>query len=473
MQPEVFDKQSEIPASAKVVFAWHERPGAFYRLTPPWVSMKIPGKHVAIANGQISELIIKLGPFAITWKLAYQDYIPNEQFRDVMSSGPFAYWNHLHRVESIGSTKSHMIDHVEYVLPFGKLGRFFGRKWIQQFLLKMFNYRHRILTGDIADMHKYGNFKPLRILITGSSGLIGSALKPYLTAMGHQVICLVRQDSDPQFDRILWDPENNLIDVKYLEHLDAVIHLAGENLNGRRWNKKYKSKIYNSRVKGTNLLASTLKQLKHPPKVLITASAIGFYGNRHGEVVTEESLGGVGFLANLTKDWELETEQVRARGIRLVNLRFGVVLTPAGEALAKMLLPFQMGLGGTVGRGEQSLSWVAIDDVLGAIYHGISCKELDGPVNVVAPEPCTNQKLTKTLGAVLKRPTFFRIPKLILRILYGEVVNETLFVSTSAKPVKLQNTGYEFRFPKLEPALRHILGKEIPGISSNLPNKGE
>ena len=308
----------------------------------------------------------------------------------------------------------------------------------------------------------HASAKPLRVLITGSSGLIGSVLKPYLTAMGHQVICLVRQNSGPESDRILWDPENNFIDAKYLEDLDAVVHLAGENLNGRRWNRKYKTKIYNSRVTGTKLLGSTLRRLKNPPKVLIAASAIGFYGDRHGEILTEESSEGTGFLANLVKDWELQTQQVRARGIRVVNLRLGVVLTPAGDALAKMLLPFQMGLGGTVGLGKQSLSWVAIEDVVGAIYHAINCKDLEGPVNIVAPDPCTNRILTKTLGIVLKRPTFFRIPKLILRILYGEVVNETIFPSTSARPVKLQNSGYEFRFPKLEPALRHILGKEVP-----------
>ncbi len=467
MDPEVFDKQSIIPAPPKLIFAWHERTGAFYRLTPPWVSVKIPGKHVPIANGQVSELILKLGPFAIKWKLVYRDYIPNEQFRDVMSSGPFAYWNHLHRVESIESTKSYMIDHVEYALPFGKFGRLLGRKWIRQFLAKMFEYRHRILTGDIADILKYGNFKPLRILITGSSGVIGSALKPYLTAMGHQVICLVRENPDPNSDRILWDPENDFIDTKYLEDLDAVVHLAGENLNGKRWNKQYKKKIYNSRVNGTKLLVATLAQLKHPPKVLIAASAIGFYGDTAGEVVTEESPAGSGFLPNLAKDWELQTEQANALGIRVVNLRFGVVLTPAGDALAKMLLPFQMGLGGTVGFGKQSLSWVAIDDVLGAVYHGIQCEQLEGPVNVVTPEPCTNQKLTKTLGVVLKRPTLFWIPKVILRILYGEVVNETLFPSTRAQPVKLQNTGYTFRFPNLEPALRHMLGKESPDVKGN------
>jgi uncharacterized protein (TIGR01777 family) len=308
----------------------------------------------------------------------------------------------------------------------------------------------------------HASSKPLRILVTGSSGLIGSVLKPYLNAMGHQVICLVRQDSNPQSDRILWDPERNFIDAKYLESLDAVVHLAGESLNGRRWNRKYKTKIYNSRVAGTKLLISTLRKLKNPPKVLIAASAIGFYGDRPGEVLTEESCEGTGFLANLVRDWELQTQQVCASGIRVVNLRFGVVLTPAGDALAKMLLPFQMGLGGTVGLGKQSLSWVAIDDVVGAIYHTLNCKELEGPVNVVAPDPCTNRILTKTLGVILKRPTFFRIPKLILRILYGEVVNETIFPSTSTRPVKLHNSGYEFRFPELESALRHVLGKEIP-----------
>jgi uncharacterized protein (TIGR01777 family) len=238
--------------------------------------------------------------------------------------------------------------------------------------------------------------------------------------------------------------------------LDAVVHLAGENLVGR-WTAEKKARIRDSRVQGTRLLCDALAQLVNPPKVLLCAAAIGYYGDRGENMVREDSAPGTGFLAEVCQAWEAAAAPVVQRGVRVVHLRLGVVLNPAGGALAQMLPPFRLGMGGVVGSGKQYISWIALDDVLGVMHHALRTETLGGPVNVVAPQPVTNYDFTKMLGKVLGRPTVMPMPAFAARLAFGEMADALLLASTRVVPVRLQASGYTFQYPELEGALRHLL----------------
>lgn len=296
----------------------------------------------------------------------------------------------------------------------------------------------------------------MRILLSGSSGLIGQAAYAAMVGEGYEVVCLARPGTRVSGTHIAWDPEAGTIHADELENLDACVHLAGESIVGR-WTAKKKARILNSRVKGTRLLCETLAQLRNRPRVLVCASAIGFYGDRGDEVLNEESSAGSLFLSEVVKGWEASTEPASSSGIRVVNLRIGFVLSKAGGGLAAMLLPFKLGLGGRVGSGHQYMSWIAIDDVVGAIRHVMLSDALHGPVNAVAPHPVTNLDLTKTLGYVLSRPTTLPLPAFAARLVMGEMADELLLASARVEPGRLLATGYEFRYPQLEAALRHVL----------------
>jgi uncharacterized protein (TIGR01777 family) len=299
----------------------------------------------------------------------------------------------------------------------------------------------------------------MNILVTGSSGLVGSALVPLLKKDGHTVTRLVRSAPAAGENAVTWDPEKGQLSAAALEGMDAVVHLAGENIAAGRWTAVRKARIRDSRVKGTGLLSETLARLERPPRVLISASAIGYYGSRGDEVLTEESQPGTGFLAEVCRDWEEATAPAARRGIRVVLLRFGVIFSGHGGALAKMLTPFRLGVGGRIGDGGQYMGWVALDDAVGAIDYGLVTEALAGPVNVVAPQAVTNAEFTKTLGRVLGRPTVFPMPAFAARLMFGEVADELLLASQRVKPAQLLDGNYPFRFPDLEGALRHLLGK--------------
>ena len=300
----------------------------------------------------------------------------------------------------------------------------------------------------------------MKVLISGSTGLIGSALiSALVTNAGHDVVRLVRSAPKSDGSEVYWDPESERIDTVGLEGMDAVVHLAGENIGSGRWTRNKKARIFDSRVKGTRLLCESLANLNHPPQVLVCASAIGYYGSRGAEVMNEGSASGTGFLADVCREWEIATEFVDHAEIRVVNLRMGIVLSLAGGPLEKMLPPFKMGVGGILGNGRQYMSWIALDDAVGAIHHTLVTDSLQGPVNNVAPHPVTNREFTKALGRVLRRPTLFPLPSFGLRIMFGrEMANELFLSSTRVEPARLLETGYAFQYPGLEDALRHVLG---------------
>jgi uncharacterized protein (TIGR01777 family) len=298
----------------------------------------------------------------------------------------------------------------------------------------------------------------MNILITGASGLIGSAVVSFLTTHGHSVTRLVRSQPRPGERTVHWEPMTGISDVNALKGVDAVVHLAGENI-AERWTAAKKVNIRDSRVKGTQVLCEALTRLVPAPKVLVSASAIGYYGDRGEENLTEESAPGSGFLAEVCRAWEGATEPARQKGIRVVPLRLGMVLSSTGGALAKMLPPFRLGLGGVLGSGRQYMSWIALDDAVSVIHHAIVTEALQGPTNAVAPQAVTNQEFTKTLGKVLGRPTVVPLPAFAARLLFGEMADELLLASTRVQPAKLLASGYSFRYPGLEGALRHLLGR--------------
>lgn len=295
----------------------------------------------------------------------------------------------------------------------------------------------------------------MRIAVSGASGLVGSALGNRLEADGHEVLAMVRsQASDGQ---IHWNAKSGRIDEKSLNGLDAVVHLAGESIAEGRWNAAKKKRIRDSRVDGTKLISETLAGLNDKPKVFVCASAIGYYGDGRPEQLDETSGAGEGFLADVCEAWEAACKPAKDAGIRTVNARFGVILSPDGGALSKMLFPFKMGGGGIVGSGRQVWSWVSLDDTIGALVHAIENDQVHGPLNVTAPNASTNAEFTKTLGHVLGRPTIIPLPAFAARLVLGEMADALLLASARVVPAKLQETGYEFKHEHLEPALRHLL----------------
>jgi uncharacterized protein (TIGR01777 family) len=298
----------------------------------------------------------------------------------------------------------------------------------------------------------------MNILVTGASGLIGTALVSSLAFSGHEVTRLARGQPTSEEKIARWDPMAGTIDARAVEGVEAVVHLAGENI-AERWTAAKKARIRDSRVKGTQLLCETLARLSSPPKVLVSASAIGYYGDRGEAILTDDSPPGRGFLAEVCQAWEAATEPARQHGIRVVQLRMGVVLSAAGGALAKMLPPFRLGLGGVLGSGQQYMSWIALDDVVGVIQHAIVTDTLQGPTNAVAARAVTNQEFTKVLGKVLGRPTAIPLPAFAARLMFGEMADELLLASARIQPIKLLASGYQFRYPELEEALQHLLAR--------------
>lgn len=295
----------------------------------------------------------------------------------------------------------------------------------------------------------------MRVLVSGASGLIGSALVSSLEDQGHSVVRLVRRaPRDP--NESFWDPARGEIDVRRLDNCAAVVHLAGENVAGR-WNEAKMLRILDSRVKGTRLLAESMGRIGGRPKVFVSASGIGFYGDRAGELLTEQSEPGAGFMAEVCREWEAASWPAAQHGLRVVNTRLGMVLSRRGGALAAMLPIFRFGLGCTFGGGRQHTSWVAIEDAVAAIIFCIMEPTLAGPVNVVAPRATTNRDFVKTLAAVMGKPAFLRAPRFVLRLALGRMADEALLSSANVLPQRLLEAGFRFTWPDLEPALKHIL----------------
>lgn len=289
----------------------------------------------------------------------------------------------------------------------------------------------------------------MKIAITGSTGLIGSTLTPFFSNAGHDVFPMIRPSH--------WDPDRGVIDLAVFQGVNAVVHLAGENIAGGRWTAARKARIMSSRVKGTRLLSESLASLDHPPQVMISASAIGYYGDRGNEMLSEESEPGEGFLAEVCRQWENATDPAVGKGIRVVHIRMGIVLSAKGGPLEKIVMPFKLGVGGKIGSGAQFWSWIVLDDLCAAIMHCIQDTGIHGPVNIVSPSPVTNLEFTKTLGRILSRPTIFPLPAFAARLVLGEMADALLLASARVEPAKLLSSRFAFRYGELEAGLRHLL----------------
>ncbi len=461
-----FTRSVRIERPAAEVFAWHERPGAFVRLAPPWRKLQLITRDNGIQDGAIVSLRTKIGPAWVRWDVEHRDYIEGVQFRDVQQQGPFEHWEHLHRVEPAEDGRSCVLtDTITYRLPFGAAGRLAGGAFVRAELSRLFNYRHALTKADIEGAARYISVRSMTFMIAGASGLIGRALTAFLQTQGHTVIRLVRRATVGD-DEIFWDPASGQLAAQALRGVDVVINLAGVGIADERWSPERKNAILRSRVDSTRTLVAAMAAVKSErlrPFVFISASATGFYGDRGDEVLDENSTAGTGFLAGVCADWEREATMAEELGVRVVRLRTGVVLTPAGGALAKLLPIFRAGLGGRLGSGKTWMSWISLDDLVGAIYHAVLDRRCDGAVNAVAPRAVPNKEFTRKLGRVLHRPTVMTVPASALRMVLGELAEETLLASVRARPVKLMEAGYPFRHANLEEALRHLLGEGMPG----------
>jgi uncharacterized protein (TIGR01777 family) len=464
MSVETFTKSICVRRPTGEVFAWHERPSALERLTPPWEQVEILERTGGIQDGGRVTLRSKVGPFWSRWQVEHRGFKENQQFCDVQVNGPFASWEHVHRFEADGTVGCTLTDAIRYELPFGALGQL-GGAFVRKKLGQLFAYRQAVMHDDLEMASRYGAVRPMRFLISGASGLVGRSLVPFLQSQGHDVIRLVRHKPRTP-DDVFWDPSKGVLDLAPVKVIDAVIHLAGEAVAGGRWTAARREAIRASRVVGTRTLVTAVDRLRHRPFVFITASATGFYGDGGEQMLREEDHRGNGFLAEVCEAWEREAAVARGFGIRVVKLRTGIVLTPAGGALAKMLPVFRAGLGGRLGNGRQWMNWISIDDLVGAFYHAVLDQRCSGPVNAVAPEPVTNAEFTATLARVLRRPAILPVPGAALSLVFGAMADETLLSSARVVPAKLLGAQFWFRHERLEEALRHVLGRARSAVQT-------
>ena len=439
-------RRSRLPVSAEAAFAWHTRPGALARLIPPWQRVRILQAE-PLAEGSRTVLELRLGPVKLRWVARHRDVLPGRGFTDEQVAGPFSRWVHTHRFVSADDVSCTLEDEVHWQPPLGV-----PASLLAPAIDRAFAFRHARLSEDLA-RHAEARLLPSRIAVSGASGLIGSALAPFLTSGGHRVDRLVRRGGAG----IAWDPATGTLDSAALDGVDAIVHLAGESIAAGRWTPARKRAILDSRVRGTDLVARAAARLPRPPRVLVAASAVGYYGNG-GHAPDEDAPSGTGFLAEVVRAWEAALRPAEDAGIRVVRLRLGVVLSARGGVLARMRLPFSLGLGGRIGSGAQPMSWIGLDDLLDIILLAVTDANLAGPLNAVAPEPTTNGRFTGALARVLRRPAVLPLPAPVVRTIFGEMGEELLLSGQSVLPARLRERGFHWRAPQLEQALGRELG---------------
>lgn len=455
----VFTWRTAMPAPARDVFAWHARPGALERLMPPWQRYRpIERAGTGIQDGARIVFEIGLGPFWIRWVAMHSGYQEGREFRDEQLQGPFESWEHAHRFISENEETSWMEDHLSYQLPLSPLSDLLAGRLVGSRLERVFRFRHERLYNDLERHRRFSANGPQTVVMSGSSGLVGRRLTAFLSTGGHTVRRLVRPPGTPRGQDIRWHPDQGELDAPALEGVDAVVHLAGENLAEGRWTRQRKAEIQSSRVGSTRLLAGALAGLRRKPRVLVCASAVGIYGDRGETPLDERSAPGDGFLAELCQAWEAAAEPARQAGIRVVHMRLGMVIAREGGALGKLALPFSLGLGGRIGGGRQAISWMSAEDVVGAIYQALFDPRLSGAVNAVAPQPVTNSEFTRVLARLMARPAILPLPGFAVKLGLGEMGEEMLLKGARVLPGRLQAVGFPYLFGNLQAALSHELG---------------
>jgi hypothetical protein len=452
--------RTELPDhSPEVVFDWHERAGALERLTPPWADVEVLHRSGGIRDGGKVRLKIRRGPTSFRWDVVHRDYIRGRQFMDEQVSGPMKRWVHMHLFEPMDGGGTVAKDEIEVEPPLGVAGAAVGPTFIKRELDRLFQFRYQRLFTDLARHRAHEGRRRLTIAITGASGMVGTYLRHFLTTGGHEVVPLVRDSRKLDEGAIFWNPATGVIDETGLNRVDAVVHLAGTSIGSGRWTDARKRSIKQSRVRGTELIARTLATMKNGPRVLISMSAVGFYGNRGSETITESDPAGKGFLAEVCRAWEGATRPAERAGIRVVTLRAGVVLSPAGGAVGQMLLPFKMGVGGRIGSGKQYLSWIDPDDLTALVLEAIYDDAMRGPVNATSPNPVTNSTFTSALGRALGRPTVIPVPGFAVKAAFGELGTEALLWGQRVIPKRAMEAGFDFFYEGVEDSLRFQLGR--------------
>jgi hypothetical protein len=446
-----FTLRTAMPVSAKTLSDWHANAGAFERLNPVFDPVTLVSREGGLEVGARTVVELKTGPVTQRWVAVHTAYEPGRMFRDEQQGGPFRKWVHTHRFQEGPDGTSTLEDSIEYELPLGGLGRFVAGSYARHKLEAAFAYRHALTRADLLRHARFAERPRLVVALTGASGLLGTTLRTFLSSGGHEVRVIGRA--------------GGRLDPRGLEGADAVVHLAGAGVADERWTPERKQLLVDSRVDYTRQLVAALAGLTRRPKVLLAGSAVGLYGDRGDEWLTEASApgpraeGGAGFLSGLCVDWEAQALEARQLGLRVVCLRTGVVLTPAGGALAKLLPPFNAGVGGPTGSGSQYLSWISAEDAVGAMHHALFTEALQGPVNLVAPNPETSRDFAHTLGHVLGRPSFTPTPDFALLGLFGDLARATILSGQRVRPSALEHAGFEFMHPTLESALRFELGR--------------
>ncbi len=451
--------RSLITRAAEDVFDWHLRPRMFERCIPSWEKITVLSSE-GRPNQVGSRILLKVKFFSLfssTLELEYTHFVKNESFSIDLSGGIIGEGHYKTEITPQSPHTSEIIGRFAFSHSYPQIFSPLIHREMKTRLSRLLAYKHELIDHDIGTLKKYPFEKPFKILISGSHGLIGKQVAYFLEFAGHDVWHLSRQGGGEE-KSVIWDPKTGKCQLCDFEGFDVVIHLAGENIAKGWWTKKKKKRMLESRAKGTENLVSVLKQLNHPPEAFISASAIGYYGNRGDEVVNETSGPGRGlFITKICEEWERAGKELEEKGIRVAHTRFGVVLSSAGGALKKMLLPFKWGLGGKIGDGHQYVSWVAIDDVVGALYHVMMTPTIHGAVNVVSPNPVPNDILAKKLAKRLKRWVGPPLPELAVRLLMGQKGEELLLTSTRAEPRCLSESGYTFHYPELSQALKHVI----------------
>jgi uncharacterized protein len=446
-----FVKRTAMPVPVEALFAWHEREGAFERLNPVFDPVQLESREGGLEVGARTVLHMKVGPVWHRWVAVHTDYQPGVMFRDEQQSGPFAAWRHTHRFEAGAGGTSVMHDEVDYALPMGPIGSTLGERYTRSALERTFTYRHQLLRHDLERHAAYQARPRLTVALAGAHGLLGAALRVFLTTGGHAVRMVGRQGSRP--------------DPTALYGADVVINLAGAGVADERWTAERKALLAESRIGYTRALVEALRRLETPPRVLVQASAVGVYGDRGDEVLTESSLAGprgpkaAAFLAGLCADWEAAALEAEPSGVRVVLLRSGLVQSANGGALAKLLVPFRAGAGGPIGGGRQWQSWVSLEDALGILHRALFDERLRGAVNMVSPMPVTNAEYGRLLGLVLSRPAVMPLPAFAMRAAFGELADGALLASQRVLPSALERVGHRFLHATLEDALRFTLGR--------------
>ena len=440
-----FENDCSVPFDRQTVVDWYRRSGAFLRLAPSFDSIRAPGLAPGVSDGLVASFDLGVGPLQFEWRSIHQ-VESNGDFFDEMLKGPFAKWKHHHQFIAEGaSTRLH--DEIDWEGPFTRLLSPFFKGEVTGSLKRNFNYRLRRLKHDLSRHEAYRDRPRLRVGITGATGVIGTALSAFLSTGGHEVYHFVRRPSRHARE-IDWNPKTGEIDASKMQGLDVVVHLAGENVAGKRWSPAFKKEVLESRTLGTGLIAKTLASFRDGRKRhLISASAIGIYSG--------------GFLGEVCEAWEKAVDPaLNQPDLKVTIARIGVVLTSKGGALKELTLPTLWGAGGKIASGTQAISWISQDDVISAIYELMLNPTATAPVyDLVSPRPIQQQELSRMLARVLKRPHVFTIPAFVIKTVFGQMGDEVLLGGQSVTPSGLGDLGFRFEFSELEDVLRFELGR--------------